>query len=93
MKKDIIEIYIEYFQKKTFTFDDKAEIKFREQMEFAQKHYKKTNVFLDNFYNKYCLDSNSFVMPYSVFRELFFTEWKDLGILWIQHIKSQRLKK
>lgn len=90
---DILEKYIEYFYKHNFTFDLKKEDRFREQIMFAREHYAKTDKFLKIYYNTWCNNQEAFVLPYGVFRTLFYDEWPKLAILWIQKIKLRDMKK
>ena len=90
---DIIDKFVEHFYKNNLTFDEKEESKFREQMLFAREHYAKTDKFLNEYYNKWCLHPDALVLPYGVFRTLFFDIWEHLGIKWVQDIKLKRKMK
>lgn len=90
---NIVDKFVIYFYEKNYTFDKKAEENFRNQMNFAKENYKKTDEFLEKYYNTWCNNPDAFVLPYGVYRTLFNDVWPDLGIKWIQKKKLERKNK
>jgi hypothetical protein len=93
MEKDTIDLFVEYFYQHNYYFDKNKEQSFREKMLFARVHYSKTDEFLSSFYYRWCVNADTFVIPYGVFRVLFFEEWKPLGQLWVQNLKTKSVLK
>lgn len=91
--KDILEEFITYFHNNLETFDKRQEEDFREKINFAREHYKKTDVFLQKYYNDWCIKKDTLILPFGVYRTLFYDEWADLIKLWIQDKKSKQKMK
>lgn len=90
---DIIDKFIKYFYEKNYTFDEKKEKLFRDQMEFAREHYPRTDEFLESYYIKWCDKEDTFVLPFGVFKTLFQDVWPDLGTLWARGKRLNEDKK